>query len=78
MMGLVLFLGVAAFFLPWIPAAQEYLGLDWLQEPTHYAFVGLVVLGWATVLNLVWWMLPPVEAQGQQPVAEDQVQPSYG
>jgi magnesium-transporting ATPase (P-type) len=78
MMGLVLFLGVAAFFLPWIPAAQEYLGLDWLQEPTHYAFVGLVVLGWATVLNLVWWILPPVESQGQQPVVEDQVQPSYG
>ena len=76
MMGLVLFLGVAASFLPGIPAAQEYLGLNWLQEPTHYAFVGLVVLGWATLLNLVWWILPPVKAHTRQPVAGDQVQPS--
>jgi len=72
MMGLVLFLGIAAFFLPGIPAAQQYLGLGWLQEPAHYAFVGLVVLGWAMVLNLVWWLLPPVEARGRQPVVKDQ------
>jgi cation-transporting P-type ATPase E len=77
MMGLVLFLGVAAFFLPWIPAAQEYLGLDWLQEPTHYAFVGLVVLGWAMVLNLAWWILPPVQNRDRQPVVEDQAKPSH-
>jgi magnesium-transporting ATPase (P-type) len=77
MLGLVTFLGVAAFFLPWIPAAQQYLGLGWLQEPAHYAIVGLVVLGWAMVLNLTWWLLPPVEAQGRQPVAEDQAQSSH-
>ena len=71
MVGLVLFLGVATFFLPWIPAAQEYLGLYWLEEPVHYAFVGLVVLGWAMALNLAWWILPQVEAKGRQPVVED-------
>ena len=77
MVGLVLFLGAATFFLPWIPAAQEYLGLYWLEEPVHYAFVGLVVLGWALALNLAWWLLPQVEAKGRQPVAEDQAQPSH-
>jgi cation-transporting ATPase E len=60
MAGLAFVLGVAAFFLPWIPAAQTYLKLDWLQQPADYAVVGLAVLGWALVLGLVWRLTPPV------------------
>ncbi len=61
MAGLALFLGIAAFFLPGIPAAQKYLKLDWLQQPMDYGVVGLVVVGWALLLNLVWWIIPPVD-----------------
>ena len=46
MAGPALFLCVAAFFLPGIPAAQKYLGLHWLQQPMDYGVVGLVVLTW--------------------------------
>ena len=66
MAGLALFLGVAAFFLPWIPAAQEYLKLNWLQQSMDYGVVGLVVIGWAVVLNLVWWTIPPADVQDGQ------------
>lgn len=61
MSSLALFLGVAAFFLPGVPAAQKYLKLDWLQAPADYGIVGLAVLGWAAVLSLIWWLLPPVD-----------------
>jgi hypothetical protein len=65
MAGLALFLGIAAFFLPWIPAAQKYLKLDWLRQPADYGVVGLAVLGWAVVLSLVWWVIPPVDRGGR-------------
>lgn len=61
MAGLAFFLGVAAFFLPGIPLAQKYLKLDWLQQPADYGIVGLVVVGWAVVLSLVWRLLPPAD-----------------
>jgi magnesium-transporting ATPase (P-type) len=56
MLGLVLFLGIATFFLPAIPAAQKHLKLDWLSQAADYGIVFLVVVGWAVVLNLVWWL----------------------
>jgi magnesium-transporting ATPase (P-type) len=59
MAGLALFLGVVTFFLPWIPAAQKYLRLDWLQQPADYGIVGLVVVGWALALRMIWWLIPP-------------------
>ncbi len=59
MAGLALFLGIAAFFLPAIPAAQRHLRLDWLQQPADYV-VGLAVVRWALILSLVWWILLPV------------------
>jgi magnesium-transporting ATPase (P-type) len=61
MVALVLFLGIVAFFLPGVPAAQKYLKLDWLQQPADYGIVALVVAVWAVVLSLVWWLLPPVD-----------------
>jgi magnesium-transporting ATPase (P-type) len=61
MAGLALFLGITAFFLPWIPAAQKYLKLDWLQQPADYGVVGLAVLGWTLVLSIVWWLIPRAE-----------------
>ena len=61
MAALVLFLGVAASFLPAIPAAQQYLGLYWLQQPADYGIIGLAVLGWALILGIVWWLIPPEE-----------------
>jgi magnesium-transporting ATPase (P-type) len=57
MTGLVLFLGIATFFLPAIPAAQKYLKLDWLSQPADYGFIGLVVVAWAVLLNFVWWVM---------------------
>jgi len=57
MLGLVLFLGIATFFLPAIPAAQKHLKLDWLSQAADYGIVFLVVVGWAVVLNLVWWVI---------------------
>jgi magnesium-transporting ATPase (P-type) len=65
MAGLALLLGIAASFLPWIPAAQKYLKLDWLQQPADYGVVGLAVLGWAVVLSLVWWVIPPEDRGGR-------------
>jgi magnesium-transporting ATPase (P-type) len=59
MTGLVLFLGVATFFLPAVPGVQRHLRLDWLRQPADYGLVGLAVLAWALVLLLVWWLLPP-------------------
>jgi hypothetical protein len=58
MTGLAILLGIAVFFLPAIPAAQKYLRLDWLQQPADYGVVGLAVVGWALILNLVWWLIP--------------------
>ena len=60
MVGMALFLGVATFFLPAIPAAQEYLDLYWLQQPADYGVVGLAVAGWALILGIVWRVIPPV------------------
>ena len=57
MIGLVLFLGIATFFLPAIPAAQKHLKLDWLSQAADYGIVAMVVAGWAAVLNLVWWVI---------------------
>ncbi|MGD9406030.1 MAG: hypothetical protein PVH95_12865, partial [Anaerolineae bacterium] len=56
MAGLALILGVAAFFLPAIPPAKRYLKMFWLQQPVDYAIVAAVVLGWALVLGLTWWL----------------------
>jgi magnesium-transporting ATPase (P-type) len=66
MAGLALFLGVATFFLPAIPAAQVHLKLDWLQRPLDYGVVGLIVVGWAIALNLVWWVISWAAAQHRQ------------
>jgi magnesium-transporting ATPase (P-type) len=57
MTGLVLFLGIITFFLPAIPAAQKHLKLDWLSQPADYGVIGLVVVAWAVLLNLVWWVM---------------------
>jgi magnesium-transporting ATPase (P-type) len=57
MAGLALFLGVATYFLPWVPPAQKYLKLDWLQQPADYGVVGLVVVAWAVVLGIVWRLM---------------------
>ncbi len=67
MAGLVLFLGIAAFFLPAIPAAQRHLRLDWLQKPADYGVVGLAVLVWALILSLFWALIPPFDAQDMWP-----------
>ncbi len=64
MAGLVLFLGIAAFFLPAIPAVQRHLRLDWLQQPADYGVVALAVVGWSLVLGLVWWLIPPAAEGG--------------
>jgi len=58
MTGLALLLGIVAFFLPAIPLAQRHLRLDWLQQPADYGIVGLVVLVWALILNLIWVLIP--------------------
>jgi len=65
MTGLVLFLGIAAFFLPAIPAVQRHLGLDWLQQPADYGVVALAVVGWAMVLGLIWRLIPPAGDAGR-------------
>jgi magnesium-transporting ATPase (P-type) len=57
MVGLVLLLGIATFFLPAIPAAQKHLKLDWLSQAADYGVIGLVVVAWAVLLNLVWWVM---------------------
>ena len=74
---LVFVLGVAAYFLPGIPLAQQYLGLDWLEQPGDYGVVGLAVAGWAVVLGLEWWLLPPAEGPVTEPVQEYEARPSY-
>jgi magnesium-transporting ATPase (P-type) len=66
MTGLVLFLGIATFFLPAIPPAQEYLKLYWLQHPADYGIVALAVVGWAVVLNLVWWLISLAAARPRE------------
>jgi hypothetical protein len=77
MVVLVVFLGVASFFLPGIPAAQQYLGLDWLQQPADYGTVGLAVAVWAVVLNLIWWLLPPASLPVQEPAQDRIPAPNY-
>ena len=64
MTGLALFLGIATFFLPAIPAAQRHLRLDWLQYPADYGVVGLAVIVWALALSLFWLLIPPQDARG--------------
>jgi hypothetical protein len=66
MTGLVLFLGIVTFFLPAIPPAQEYLKLYWLQQPADYGIVALAVVGWAVVLNLVWWLISLAAARPRE------------
>jgi cation-transporting ATPase E len=77
MVVLVFVLGVAAFFLPAIPGAQQYLGLDWLQQPADYRIVGLAVAGWAVVLNLIWWVLPLADVPVREPAQGYEAEPSY-
>ncbi len=60
MVGMALVLGIAVFFLPAIPAAQEYLDMYWLQQPADYAVVGLAVVAWAVILSIIWRVIPPV------------------
>jgi cation-transporting ATPase E len=43
--------------LPAIRLAQKYLGLYWLRQPTDYLIVGIVVLCWGVVLQLVWLLM---------------------
>lgn len=61
MVWLALVLGVLAFFLPAVPAAQKYLKLDWLRQPADYGIVALVVVAWAAVLGVTWWLIPAVD-----------------
>ena len=77
MVVLVFILGVAAFFLPGIPAAQQYLGLGWLQQPADYGIVGLAIAVWAVVLNLIWWVLPPAEVPVPEPAQGHEAEPVY-
>jgi uncharacterized BrkB/YihY/UPF0761 family membrane protein len=60
MAGMALVLGVAVFFLPAIPAAQEFLDMYFLQQPADYGVVGLAVVGWAVILSIIWRVIPPV------------------
>jgi magnesium-transporting ATPase (P-type) len=63
MTGLALVMGIAAYLLPAIPAAQRHLRLDWLQQPADYGVVGLAVVCWALLLFFVWWLVPPAGGQ---------------
>jgi magnesium-transporting ATPase (P-type) len=77
MVVLVFVLGVAATFLPAIPPAQQYLGLDWLQKPADYRIVGVAVAAWAVLLNLIWWMLPPADVPAQEAAQGHEAEPIY-
>jgi magnesium-transporting ATPase (P-type) len=55
--ALVLGLLVIFLLLPAIPLARQFLGLDWLRQPSDYLAVGLVLLAWALVLGLIWWIM---------------------
>lgn len=62
----VIVLLVAFFFLAWLPLAQEFFLLDRLQQPLDYAIIGLVVSGWAMLVRLIWWLIPPVPIPGSR------------
>jgi hypothetical protein len=55
--ALVLGLLVIFLLLPAIPLARQFLGLDWLRQLSDYLAVGLVLLCWALVLGLIWWII---------------------
>ncbi len=61
----VIILLAAFLLLPAIPLARELFLLDWLRQPTDYAIVGMVVLGWAVVLRVVLWAVPLVAKEEQ-------------
>jgi magnesium-transporting ATPase (P-type) len=55
--ALVLGLLVIFLLLPAIPLAQQFLGLDWLRQPSDYLVVGFVLICWAFLLGLIWWIM---------------------
>jgi len=55
---LVMILLFAFILVASIPLAQELLKIGWLQEPSHYLFIMLVVTGWAFTLRLIWLVWP--------------------
>jgi len=72
---LALFLGVAVFFLPALRLAQKFLKLDWLQQPADYALIGLVVLGWAVVVNALWWLFRTLDILEARPKVGTKTKP---
>jgi hypothetical protein len=40
-----------------VPLAQELLKLGTLEEPEEYLFIGVVAVGWAIAVSLVWGAL---------------------
>jgi magnesium-transporting ATPase (P-type) len=55
---LVMILLFAFILVASIPLAQELLKIGWLQEPSHYLFIMLVVTGWAFTLRIIWRVWP--------------------
>ncbi len=55
--ALVFGLLVIFLLLPAIPLARQFLGLDWLRQPSDYLAVGLVLLCWALALGLIWGIM---------------------
>jgi len=50
---------LAAFLLvSRIPLADELFLLRPLRQPWDYGIVGVVVLGWAVSLRVIWWVMP--------------------
>jgi cation-transporting ATPase E len=57
---LVVILLALFFLVTSIPLAQDLLHVTWLHSATHYLYIGVLVLGWAFTLRLVWLALPLV------------------
>ena len=72
---LALVLGVAVFFLPALRLAQKFLKLDWLHQPADYAFIGLVVLGWAVVVNVTWALFRTLDILEARPAVGTKTKP---
>jgi magnesium-transporting ATPase (P-type) len=52
-----------------LPITEQLLGLDKLQQSSDYAIVGAVVLVWAVVLRVIWWIMSIVEKIRHSPEA---------
>jgi magnesium-transporting ATPase (P-type) len=56
----VVVLLVAFLLVSMIPLAYELFEIEPLRQPSDYAIVGMVVLGWAVMLRFTWWAIPLV------------------